>query len=386
VRWGTAEEAGFDPEALGRAWAVLERETASRAVPAAVAAVGRRGVAVGPRAFGWAVWEPSEAREAARPDTLFDLASLTKVVATATLCWVFVERGRLRLGEPVAHLVPEFLEGAEGEARRWREEVQVRHLLLHNAGLPAHRDLRRVPGGREERLRAVAATPLEARPGERVVYSDLGFILLGWILERVGGAALDTLCREALFAPLGMEDTLWNPPPGRRGRAAATEWVEGAEAPDDRPGPLRGVVHDENARALGGLAGHAGLFSTAHDLAVFLDALRAGGVGGPEPGRRILSAAAVRAMTRPVVVGERDARTLGWQAAGRAGAPYGDLWSERSFGHTGFTGTSVWVDPEHDLWVVLLTNAVHMGRRAAQAALPRLRTTFHNAVVGAVRG
>jgi CubicO group peptidase (beta-lactamase class C family) len=379
MRWTTALDAGFVPERLEWAWGVLERTAGTEAVPAAVAAVGRGAVAVGPRAFGWAVWDPADARAPARTDTVFDLASLTKVVGTATACWALVERGQLRLGEPVAALLPGFAEPAEGEPAAWRAAVTVRQLLTHTSGLPAHRDLRLVAGGRQERLAAVERTPLQSPPGEAVVYSDLGFILLGRVVEVAGGGTLDDVCRRLLFQPADMGETSWLPGPALRARAAATEWV--ADRGDGQPGHLRGVVHDENARALGGVAGHAGLFSTATDLARFAAMLARGGLAG---GRRLLAAATVAAMSRPVVLGDDDGRSLGWQTAGRRRAPYGDLWSPRAFGHTGFTGTSLWLDPDRDLWVVLLTNAVHMGRAVGLPAMPRLRACFHNAVVAAL--
>lgn len=382
MRWGEPEDAGFSRQRLERAWAVVARAAGSEQVPCAVAAVGRRGVAVGPRAFGWAVYAPEARREPAHAATLFDLASLTKVVGTATAAWCLIERGALRLEDRVAPLLPEFDQCQRGEEAGWRGAVTVRHLLSHTSGLPPGRNLRLVAGDRAQRLTAAAQTALQAAPGERCAYSDLGFMVLGSLIEAVSGCPLDIFCREEVFGPLGMADTGWNPDGERAACAAATEWAQGDWAPGGRPGYLRGVVHDENARALGGLAGHAGLFSTVSDLAIFADMLRSGGVGGPT-GRRILSAATVGRMGEPVVIGEDDARTLGWQGPGRTSAPCGDLWTKRAFGHTGFTGTSLWIDPGHDLWMVLLTNAVHMGRAVGLPAMPRLRAYFHNAVVAA---
>lgn len=383
MRWGEPEEAGFSRDRLDRAWGVLARVAGSEQVPCAVAAVGRRGVAVGPRAFGWAVYAPPAAREPACGDTLFDLASLTKVVGTATAVWCLVERGALRLEDRAAALLPDFAPRPKGEEDGWREAVSVRHLLTHTAGLPAGRNLRLVPGEPADRLAAAAQTPLQVPPGERSLYSDIGFMILGAVVEAVSGRRLDAFCREEVFGPLGMVDTEWNPPADRAARAAATEWAEGEWAPGGRPGFLRGHVHDENARALGGLAGHAGLFSTVPDLAIFGDMLRAGGAGGPAGGR-VLSAATVARMGEPAVMGDDDSRTLGWQGPGRLSAPCGDLWTRRAFGHTGFTGTSLWIDPGHDLWLVLLTNAVHMGRSVGLPAMPRLRSYFHNAVIAAI--
>ncbi len=382
MRWGSAAEAGFDPERLERAFAVVAERTGGPQVPGAVAAVGRGGTGVGPRAFGWAVYAPEGERVAAAPDTLFDLASLTKVVGTATAVWLLIEDGRVSLGDRFADLLPAFAPVPGGEPAGWRREVTLRHLLTHTAGLPAGRALAQVPGGRAERLAATAATPLEARPGERCVYSDLGFILLGWLVEEISGETEDAFCRRRVFAPLGMVSTGWCPAPELAQSAAATEWVQA----DGHAGYLRGRVHDENARSLAGLAGHAGLFAPAADMAVFADTLCAGGIGGA-PGRppeRLLSAAAVRRFGTAVVIGEESSRTLGWQAPGRAGVLYGDLWTDRAFGHTGFTGTSLWIDPGQDVWMVLLTNAVHMGRAVGLPAMGRLRTYFHNAVMAAL--
>ncbi len=383
MRWGSAAEAGFDGDALDAAFAVAGRRIGGREVPGGVLAVGRRGVGVVPRAFGWRLYEPEAEREPATADTLFDLASLTKVVATATGVWQLIEGGELALDDRLVEVLPPFAEAPEGETAGWRRDVLVRHLLTHTSGLPAGRDVGRVDGDRSARLAAVATTPLTSRPGERMVYSDLGFMLLGALIETISGSSLDSFCRERIFAPLGMVDTGYRPPDP--GRTAATEWKQDAGRDGHEPGFVRGVVHDENARSLGGVSGHAGLFSTASDLGVFADALLSGGVGGApgRPLRRILSAASVERMTLPLVIGEGSSRTLGWQGAGQSGAPYGDLWSARVYGHTGFTGTALWIDPERDVWVVLLTNAVHMGRAVGIPATYRLRTYVHNAVVAA---
>lgn len=386
VHWGRAEEAGFDAERLEHAFAVVGSACGGEAIPGAVVAVGRRGVGLGPRAYGWAVRAPEAERRATEPGTLFDLASLTKVVGTASAAWLLLERGLLRLEDRLALLLPAFAGEQEGEGPGWRAAVTIRHLLTHTSGLPAGRNLRAVAGDRAARLAAVAATPLQAAPGERCVYSDLGFILLGCALEGVAGTDLPTLCQAGLFSPLGMAETTWTPPAALADRAAATEWAEGEWAPGGRAGYVRGTVHDENARALGGVAGHAGLFSTAADLAVFADALRAGGAGGAPGGpvRRILSRATVARLGEPLVVTDHDSRTLGWQGPGTLSAPCGDLWSRRAFGHTGFTGTSLWVDPERDFWAVLLTNAVHLGRAVGGPAVQRLRACFHNAALAAI--
>lgn len=382
MRWGSAQEAGFRPDALDRAFAVVAGRSGGREVPGAVAAVGRGAVAVGPRAFGWAVFAPEDARALARPDTVFDLASLTKVVGTATAIWRLIEDGRLSLGDRLADLLPAFAEAPQGEPAGWRRAVTVRHLLTHTSGLPAGRDLAQVVGDRVARLRACAGTALEARPDERCRYSDIGFILLGWLVEEIARESLDAFCRRECFLPLGMVDTGWCPGPAVAARAAATEWA----ASESASGYLRGRVHDENARSLDGLAGHAGLFSTCADLAVFASALLAGGTGqGPgQPPYRLLARASVARLHERAVEGDEASRTYGWQGSGRRGGPYGDLWSGQAFGHTGFTGTSLWIDPAQDVWMILLSNAVHMGRRVGLPAMGPLRTYFHNAVIAAL--
>lgn len=380
MRFGSSEEAGFDPVLLRAAFDVVAAAAGTESIPAAALAVGRRGVTVTPEVSGYAVW-PEELREPARLNTLFDLASLTKVVGTATACWRLVETGRLRLGAHVAEFVPAFGEVQEGEDPGWRRGVSVRHLLTHTSGLPAGRSLLGIPGGPESRLQAVYATPLQVAPGDRVVYSDLGFMVLAKVVEAVAGCSLPEFCQCEVFGPLGMVDTGWTPPADRGRKAAATEWADR----DDQAGYLRGVVHDENARSLGGVAGHAGLFSTVLDLAVFAEMLRSEGRGpGPDGPVRVLSRATVAKMAQPVFLGEGDGRSLGWQTPGRLWGPFGDLWTSSAFGHTGFTGTSLWVDRGHDVWMVLLTNAVHRGRALGGPAIQRVRAHFHNAVIAAI--
>ena len=395
----------LDPRSAEPAYDVIRRFVDAGRIPGAVCAVGSSTGALPPFAYGVAGWEPVQA--AARPDTIYDCASLTKVVVTATLALRFVEAGLLHLDEPVCRHVPEFVEGAGGSAGAGaspttgrspgsgtnsapdagpgsgarpepaqdlsaaRARVTVRHLLTHTSGLPAWRPLYEAGTGRAPVLSALCATPLERPPGTAVRYSCLGFILLGEILTRLGGAGLDQLAAEMVFGPLGMADSMYCPPPALLPRIAPTERVDGRV--------LHGVVHDENARALEGVSGNAGLFSTAGDLARFAQMLLSRGGNGP----RLLSARAVAAATRcytESLGGER--RGLGWLLKGEAGGPAGDLFGPASFGHTGFTGTSIWIDPEADLFAVLLTNRVHPTR--ANDAHLELRPRFHNALAAAL--
>lgn len=352
---------GFDGARLQRAWDLLDEAVRRGEIPGAVAVVGRRGLPdVGPVATGRAAVHPEP--RPMTPDTMFDLASLTKVLGTAMACWTSIERGRLRLDDDVRALLPGFA-GAG---------VRVRHLLTHSSGLPASRDLRAAGRDPAERLAAALREPALRPPGQTVVYSDMGFIVLGALLAAVAGVPLPELARREVFAPLGMAETCWLPPAAWLPRIAPTEWS------DEVGGWVWGRVHDENARALGGVAGHAGLFATAADVARLGRALLEGGDG-------VLSPRTVAVMAENATASLNDDRTLGWQARGR-GNSAGDLMTERAFGHTGFTGTSLWIDPGLGLFAVLLTNRVHFGREGTAVAIQRLRPRFHNAVVAAMEG
>jgi CubicO group peptidase (beta-lactamase class C family) len=353
---------GFHPGRLERAWDVLRRAVDDGDIPGAVAVVGRRGrPPLSPFVVGRAAVHPEPRPMTA--DAVFDLASLTKVVGTTMATWVCLERGLVRLDDEVRALLPEF--GGAG--------VRLRHLLTHTSGLPAWRDLRLAGATPAERRTAALATALVRPPGQAVVYSDVGYIVLGELVERVYGAPLPEVCAREVFGPLGMAETGWLPPAAWRDRIPATEWS------DEVGGWVWGQVHDENARALGGVAGHAGLFAPAADLARLAAALLAGGGD-------VLSPRAVEVMTANATAHLNEDRTLGWQARGRGGNSAGDLMTEAAFGHTGFTGTSIWIDPRLGLFAILLTNRVHFGRAATTAAILRLRPRFHNAVVAALEG
>jgi uncharacterized protein YbbC (DUF1343 family) len=277
--------------------------------------------------------------------TLYDLASLTKVVATTTMAMILVDEGRLDLDRPVR----DFLPGFQGSGK---DAVTVRHLLNHSSGLEATALLYREVRGKAAVVERVQAMDLVYAPGSKSIYSDLGIILLGEILERVAGQPLDAFARERIFSPLGMRETMFNPPAELRPRIAPTEldpW---------RGRVVRSEVHDENAFAMGGVAPHAGLFGTAGDLARFAQMLLNGGVF---EGRRIVSRETLELFTRKAGVPGSD-RALGWDTKSAEGSSAGTLMSSRSFGHTGFTGTSLWIDPERQLYVILLTNRVHPSR------------------------
>jgi CubicO group peptidase (beta-lactamase class C family) len=335
---------------------------ADRASPGAAVAVGRYGRLVVARGWGRVDWAAGAA--AVSDSTVYDMASLTKVVATTTAAMLLEEEGRLDVERPVASYLPEF--SAPDKAA-----ITVRMLLLHTSGMKQYQYLYREIRGREAYLRRINAKPLLHRPDERFDYTDWNMIVLGQLVERVAGKPLDRLLAERVFGPLGMRDTGFNPPASLRPRVAPTE------VQPFRGGQLWGVVHDENAWAMGGVSGHAGLFSSARDLAVFAQMLLNGGEYG---GVRVLRAETIARWTarqRPA-----DSRALGWDTPGPRSSA-GRYFSARSFGHTGYTGTSIWVDPEKQLFVVLLTNRVNPSRDNPRVG--PLRRRVADAVQTAVR-
>jgi uncharacterized protein YbbC (DUF1343 family) len=333
------------------------------AFPGGVVAVGYRGSLVHLHPFGRLTYDADAAPVTA--DTLYDLASLTKVVATTTMAMILVDEGRLDLDRPVQ----QFLPGFQGPGK---EAVTVRHLLTHSSGLAAVAPLYKELRGRTAFVERIQSMDLVYPPGSRSTYSDLGIILLGEILERVAGQPLEDFVRERIFAPLGMRETTFRPPAELRPRIAPTEF-------DPWRGRLvHGEVHDENAFALGGVAPHAGLFSTAGDLARFAQMLLD---GGALDGRRIVSRETVELFTRRAGIPGSD-RALGWDTKSAEGSSAGSLFSSRSFGHTGFTGTSIWIDPERQLYVILLTNRVHPTRE--NQLIREVRPVVADAVVRAL--
>lgn len=329
---------------------------AARAYPASVVEVGRRSGPIWREAFGHLSYDSVAA--ATTIDTVFDLASLTKVVATASIAMRAVRDKRVALDTRVADVVSAW-RGAD------RAHVTIRQLLDHSSGLPAHVKLWERARGRAEFERAIVLLPVERAPGTASVYSDVGFMLLGFILEDAGGATLD---RQFADLALHANDTLqFLPPASWRARTAPTE-IDGW-----RGRVLQGEVHDENAAALGGVAAHAGLFGTAPAVGRFarlvLETFHQGtALGSPDEMRQFTS--------RTNVPG--SSRALAWDTM-LPTSSCGTRMSARAFGHTGFTGTSLWIDPEQDVYVVWLTNRVHPTR--ANEALPKLRPRLHDAVM-----
>lgn len=331
---------GMSAERLATIDRVVRRGISAGGYPGAAVVIGRRGAAVYEKGFGKMGWTTSSS-EVSADRTIYDLASLTKVVGTTTAAMILYDEGRLDLDAPVSTYLPEFGGGT-------RDLVTVRHLLTHRSGLPAGRELWRISSSAADARRIVLTTPLACQPGACYIYSDLGADVLGWVVESVAGLRLDTFLSERVFKPLGMHDTFFNPPDSVRYRVAPTEVTP------PRGYPLRGEVHDENAYALGGVAGHAGLFSTAADLAIFAQMMLNGGVYDDV---RIFSDSTVALFSKRTA----GTRALGWDTADGQGGS-GEYLSQNAYGHTGFTGTSMWLDPEREMFVVLLTNRVHAAR------------------------
>lgn len=334
---------GVDPRRVQEAvQQVMTRALSDSAFPGAIAVVGTHSGVVAAVAVGALDWSagsgtPNEA-------TLWDLASLTKVVALTSAVMQLSSSGKLNLDAPVQRYIPEW-------TGPWKDQVRVRDLLTHTAGLPAWRPLYKEAESRAGAIALVVSTPLEVAPGQRTVYSDLGAILMGQIVERVSGEPFDEYVKERIFTPLGMRTTRFRPPTAWRDHIAPTEvdpW---------RQRHLRGEVHDENAFRLGGVSSHAGLFSSAADLTRFARMLL--GLGALD-GVRVLDSTTLKAFTT-VQDARLSARGIGWETANGNNSG-GRRMSRRAFGHTGFTGTSLWVDPERDVFVLLLSNRVNPTR------------------------
>ena len=337
---------------------VVQKSIERNELPGAVVLAARRGRVVWRKAYGNRAVLP--ARETMTTDTIFDLASLTKVVATATSIMILVERGKLRLSDPAFVYLPELKN--EG-----KEKITVEQLLTHRAGFAPDFDLSQQWTGYDEAIKRLGAERLQNAPGTRFVYSDLGFITLGEIVHRASGLTLDEFARRNIYEPLGMRDTGFRPRTESKARIAPTETRRGQAnylggrsetvATNDTERWLRGEVHDPTAFRMNGVAGHAGLFSTADDLAIYCQMILN---NGEYNGVRILSPLGVAEMTRPRAVNERgDARGLGWDITSSYSSNRGDLFPRGSFGHTGFTGTSLWLDPATETFTIFLSNRVH---------------------------
>ncbi|HEU4641763.1 MAG TPA: serine hydrolase [Gemmatimonadaceae bacterium] len=343
--------------------AVLARGLADSAYPGAYAIIGSREAIYASVGVGHLDWAPSPTPD---ENTMWDLASLTKVIGTTTATMQLWEQGRIDLDAPVQRYLPNW-KGPH------KAEVTVRNLLTHTAGLPPFERYYLLNESPEQTLRLFMNTPLDTVPGARMVYSDIGVILLGKIVEKITGEPLDRYDEEHIFRPLGMTSTMYRPPAKLWPRIAPTEL-------DPWRGRLvHGEVHDENAYALGGVSGHAGLFSSAHDLAIFARMMLN---GGSWHGVQLLHPATIDAFTQAQDPSLSN-RALGWEVPNGTNSA-GHHLSRSAFGHTGFTGTSIWIDPERDLFVVLLTNRVDPTRENHK--ISGVRVALADAVTMALDG
>ena len=403
----------FDP-----AFSILREATTQQDFPAASVAITHQGRLVALKALGYFTYEseivagtPSFSRSLREggdfdihTSTLFDLASLTKVVATTPMAMLLYERGLLDLDAPVSAIIPEFIHDAEKDPRR--QEVTIRMLLSHSSGLPAYEKLYLKYHTRDALLRAALTTPLAANPATRAVYSDIGFIILGIALGRLAHESLDRFCQREIFAPLSMTSTTFNPPTEIRAQIPPTadereeprsnEETRFSDTPaQETPMPhlpqsgrqkfrrstfrsriIQGEVQDENASILGGVAPQAGLFSTAKDLAKFAHAML-------NEGRPILRPETVALFTRRESTPPGTPRALGWDTPSTP-SQSGKYFSPNSFGHLGYTGTSLWIDPTRQLSITLLTNRTWPD--CSNQAIKQVRPKFHDAVIEALEG
>jgi len=341
------------------AFRILTQAISDQAFPGASAAVIADNGLVALRGLGHFTYEASSPQVTA--ETIFDLASVSKVAGTTAMAMLLYERGHLDLDVPVAGIFPRF---ARGDIRR--QDVTVRMLLAHASGLPAYVRLYRDAHTREQLLEAALAVPLEADPDVRAVYSDIGFIILGAALEQIADESLQSFCAREVFGPLGMHHTTYCPPAELRASIPPTQ-----DDRDFRGRIIQGEVQDENASVLGGVAGHAGVFASAGDLATFAHCMLRG--GSP-----ILRSDTVELFTRRH---GSSSRALGWDTPS-APSQSGKYFSARSFGHLGYTGTSLWIDPERRLAVVLLSNRTWPDTKSE--LIKRVRPQFHDAVIEAL--
>ena len=333
--------------------AIMQKAVGDGNIPGGVVLIGHNGRVVYRKAFGLRSLEPSH--EPMTVDTIFDLASLTKCVATTTSMMKLIEDGRVRLNDPVAAYLPHF-------AQNGKKDITVRELMTHYSGLAPDLDLKTDWQGRDAAYQMAIQQIPQYPPGSRFVYSDINFEMLGFLVEKVTGMPLNEFAAKNVFDPLGMKDTGFLPPSHWVPRIAPTQYDEHGQM-------LRGVVHDPTARRMGGVAGHAGLFSTADDLAKFAEELLRG--------HRVLTALAVEKMSTPQTpANAASVRGLGWDIDSPFASNRGELLPIGSFGHTGFTGTSLWIDPVTDTYVILLTNAVHpRGGKSVVSLRARLATS-----------
>lgn len=355
------------PSSVGLGVAHLQRiddlvatEIKKRKLPGCVVMIGRRGSVAYAKAFGDRRLEPS--REQMTLDTVFDMASLTKPVATATSIMLLVEQGKVRLRDPVVEYLPEF-------APNGKDKITIEHLLTHQGGLVPDNALADYQHGVDEAWQRIWELELVSPVGKKFIYTDVGFLVLAKVVQRVTGQSVAEFAAENIFQPIGMNETGYLPDAALRDRAATTEQRDGEW--------LRGVVHDPRSALLGGVAGHAGLFSTADDMALYANMMLSRGNAGQT---QVLSPLTISEMTRPRdIAGQK--RGLGWDMGSKYSSNRGEIFSAQAFGHGGFTGTAMWVDPSMDLFVIFLSNRVHPnGKGSVNSLAGRISTVAAAAI------
>ncbi len=355
------ESVGMNEERLAKIDFVVQRGLDRNSMPGAVVLVGYQGRIVFLKAYGYRQLQPEKA--VMTTDTVFDMASLTKPVATATSVMQLVEQGKINLDDPVSRYIPPF-------AANGKQAVTIYQLLTHQGGLIPDNSIKDYQDGPAKAMERIYALKLYYKPGTRFVYTDVGFILLAEIVKRVSGMSIHEYSRKNIFQQLGMKETGFLPAPELKKRAVTTQQRENRW--------MQGEVHDPRAYRLGGVAGHAGLFSTAEDLAVYSQAMLNRGC---YQSVRILKPSTVKLMTRGYAV-QDVVRGLGWDVLSRYSSNRGDLFSHRAFGHGGFTGTSLWIDPEQDLFVIFLSNRVHPDGKGSINSLAGRIGTIAAAAIG----
>ncbi len=342
---------------------VINNAIKEHAFPGAQILIWQHGNTLYDRPFGNFTYDSESPKVTNK--TIYDLASVTKVIATTTAAMICYDRKLFSLDDPVVKYIPEF--GVNG-----KENITIKNLLLHNTGLPAWKKFYETCKNKEEVLKEIYSSGLEYPTGEKTVYSDLGIITLGKIIEKVTGKSLDEFCKDEIFIPLKMNSTFFNPPDSLKQYCAPTEvdnyW---------RNKILQGEVHDETSAMLNGVAGHAGLFSTATDIAKLMAVLINKGM---LDGKTFIKQSTIELFTKRY--SDQSSRALGWDTKSETGSSSGDYFSSNSYGHTGFTGTSVWVDPQRNLFVIFLTNRVYPTRDNSK--ISKVRPELHNAVIKSI--
>jgi len=353
-------------EQFQRAFNILRSGIDQRAFPGAAVAIAHRGKLIVHKGLGHFTYDATS--QAVTAETVYDLASVTKVIPTTAVCMILHDRGLFKLDQPLANLLPEFA-NSSAEQKNTRRQVTLRMLLAHSSGLPAYIKLFQTAHNKDELLQQALQIPLAAAPGSRAEYSDIGFILLGQALEKLSGEPLDRFCQREIFAKLNLAHTCFNPPAGRKLAIPPTE--------DDRTFRhrlIQGEVNDENASVMGGVAGHAGCFSTALDVSVFAQCMLQG--GSP-----LVKKETLEIFTRRQDTPTGTSRALGWDTPSQP-SQSGKYFSSRSYGHLGYTGTSLWIDPDRQLSTALLTNRTWPDR--GSQSIKQIRPAFHDAVIEAL--